>query len=144
MVTKFRYNTEDSGRKRRNTGDEDESEDVEGDGEHDMKWSKKLKRPRMQMVADEIESKRPKISAKRRMMKGIQRSIHRPDIHQTECSEERIEIYEEELEDDGKYTTREAEQKIRRRSEPFIAEGGQEKLIMHVKMDNIDRKKVGI
>ena len=85
VVTSFRLDKEDSvARKRKSSGNSQ-------DEEKDIKWSRRLKRPRMHMVADEIESK---MSAKTRLYKGIQRRIDRPEVHK-EFTSDKIEIYEE-------------------------------------------------
>merc|ERR1719412_1738175 len=99
------------------------------ENEQDLKWSKRLKRPRMHMVADEIESK---LSAKTRLYKGIQRRIERHDLSRS--GEDRVEIYEEL--DDVNYT----QELARRKSEPIMPDK-REKLTMSIKVDNKERRR---
>ena len=127
-MTSFRLDNEDNGpRKRKNSGSNQE-------GEKDIKWSKRLKRPRMHMVADEIESK---ISAKTRLYKGIQRRIDRPEVRKSFGSDQ-IEIFEEEEEENDSLHRPD---QSRRRSEPIIGDKN-ETLTMSVKIHNSNSKKV--
>ena len=135
VITSFRLEKDlTNARKRQRTeGDLDHTdEDNSTDREQDLKWSKRLKRPRMHMVADEIESK---LSAKTRLYKGIQRRIHRPDVN-TRGAEDRIEIYEEEEENEGYVNVESA----RHRNDPVIS-NKKETLTMSVRVDNRERRK---
>ena len=118
VVTSFRIDKEDSGtaRKRKRSNNdhepgehEDQEDEITNENEQDLKWSKRLKRPRMHMVADEIESK---LSAKTRLYKGIQRRIERPDLSRS--GGDRVEIFEEL--DDVNYT----QELARRKREPIM------------------------
>jgi len=126
VVTSFLLDSEDNvGRKRKNS---EGSHEVE----KDIKWSRRLKRPRMHMVADEIESK---LSAKTRLYKGIQRRIDRPEVHK-EHGSDRIEIFEEdEDENEGFYRIEQS-----RRTEPILGDKN-ESLTMSVKINNRSNQK---
>lgn len=54
----------------------------------DSTWNKKLKRPRMTMVADEVQTKE---SAKKRLLTGMKRRVP---------NDAKIEVFEEEEDDD--------------------------------------------
>ena len=100
-----------------------------------MKWSRRLKRPRMHMVADEIESK---LSAKTRLYKGIQRRIDRTEVHK-EHGSDRIEIFEEdEDENEGLYRIEQS-----RRAEPILGNKS-ESLTMSVKINNRNNQTVNM
>ena len=126
VVTSFRLDKEDSvARKRKSSGNSQ-------DEEKDIKWSRRLKRPRMHMVADEIESK---MSAKTRLYKGIQRRIDRPEVRK-----DKIEIYEEDdYENEGLY----GGEQTRHRSDCHLGDKN-ETLTMSVRINNSDTKKVNI
>ena len=137
VVTSFRLDKEElgSGRKRKQTDDSHMlSEDAVSGKEQDIKWSKRLKRPRLHMVADEIESK---LSAKTRLYKGIQRRIDRTES-KIGMTGERIEIFEEEDEENELYYKADP---ARRRSEPVIGDKG-ENLTMSVKINSNRNRKV--
>ena len=121
-MTSFCLDNEDNGpRKRKNSASH------QGE-EKDIKWSRRLKRPRMHMVADEIESK---MSAKTRLYKGIQRRIDRPDVRK-DFGSDQIEIYEEEEEENEMLHRPD---QSRRKSEPIMGDKT-ETLTMSVKIQN--------
>ena len=130
VVTSFCLdeNTLSNNRKRkRDSGAQDLGTGI-AEKNQDLKWSKRLKRPRMQMVADELESK---LSAKTRLYKGIQRRIDRPEV-QRGLDEDRVEIYEEDEEEDNGYHKNDIN---RRKSEPIFGDG-MEGLKMSIKINN--------
>lgn len=133
VVTSFRLDKEEesnNARKRKRTGASHDmlNEDTATGTEQDIKWSKRLKRPRMHMVADEIESK---LSAKTRLYKGIQRRIDRTDMR-IGMTGERIEIFEEEDEENDLHHRADS---ARRKSEPIIGDK-RETLTMSVKINS--------
>lgn len=132
VVTSFRLDNSDPHvrKRKRNDSNEDTLEE-HTEKDQDLKWSKRLKRPRMHMVADEIESK---LSAKTRLYKGIQRRIDRPDLRKG-IDRDRIEIFVEE-EDENECSHK--NDASRRKSEPTIDK--KETLTMSVKINSSERR----